>query len=142
MSNQKILDLLKLHEGFRSSVYKCSEGYYTIGYGRLVDQSLGGGITKDEAEILLCNDVEKCKKILSNKLTFFKDLSENRQIVLIDMYFNLGNRLFKFINTLSALKNKNYEKAADEMLLSKWSKQVGQRSVTLSDMMRNDTYQI
>ena len=142
MSNQKILDLLKLHEGFRSSVYKCSEGYYTIGYGRLVDQSLGGGITKDEAEILLCNDVEKCKKILSNKLTFFKDLSENRQIVLIDMYFNLGNRLFKFINTLSALENKNYEKAADEMLLSKWSEQVGQRSVTLSDMMRNDTYQI
>ena len=77
-----------------------------------------------------------------NCSAFFKDLSENRQIVLIDMYFNLGNRLFKFINTLSALENKNYEKAADEMLLSKWSKQVGQRSVTLSNMMRNDTYQI
>tara|TARA_A100001015_G_scaffold249965_1_gene288141 strand:+ start:1097 stop:1525 length:429 start_codon:yes stop_codon:yes gene_type:complete len=142
MSNQKILDLLKLHEGFSSSVYKCSEGFYTIGYGRLVDQSLGGGITKDEAEILLNNDVEKCKKILSNKLSFFEDLSENRQIVLIDMYFNLGNRLFKFVNTLAALENKNYNKAANEMLLSKWSKQVGQRAVTLSNMMRDDIYQV
>ena len=142
MSNKKILDLLKLNEGFRSSVYKCSQGFYTIGYGRLVDESLSGGITKDEAEILLCNDVEKCKKILSNKLPFFEKLSENRQIVLIDMYFNLGNRLFNFVNTLSALENENYDKAADEMLRSKWSEQVGQRSVTLSNMMRYDTYPI
>ena len=53
MSNKKILDLLKLHEGFRSSVYKCSQGFYTIGYGGLVDESLSGGITKDEAEIFV-----------------------------------------------------------------------------------------
>jgi hypothetical protein len=40
------------------------------------------------------------------------------------------------------LENKNYNKAANEMLLSKWSKQVGQRAVTLSNMMRDDIYQV
>ena len=34
---QKLKDLLKLHEGFKSSVYQDTEGYWTIGIGRMVD---------------------------------------------------------------------------------------------------------
>ena len=30
---QDIVDDIKKHEGFRSKVYKCTEGYDTIGYG-------------------------------------------------------------------------------------------------------------
>tara|TARA_R100000544_G_C2225671_1_gene60480 strand:- start:1417 stop:1854 length:438 start_codon:yes stop_codon:yes gene_type:complete len=138
--NQKTIDILKTHEGFRSSVYKCTAGLFTIGFGRMVDESLSGGITKDEAEYLLKNDIEKCEKILKNKLPFFINLSENRQIVLLDMYFNLGNRLFNFVNTLKFIEDNNFEEASKEMLSSKWANQVGQRAITLSNIMKDDVF--
>ena len=48
---------IKRHEGFVSNAYKDSLGYLTIGYGRLIDKSKGGGISETEAEYLLANDV-------------------------------------------------------------------------------------
>ena len=56
------------------------------------------------------------------------------------MYFNLGNRLFSFKKMLKALKKQDYVKASEEMLDSKWSEQVGQRAVDLSNMMLNDIF--
>ena len=56
------------------------------------------------------------------------------------MYFNMGNRLFKFEKTLEHIKNKNFTKASEEMLNSRWAGQVGQRAVRLSKMMESDEY--
>ena len=56
------------------------------------------------------------------------------------MYFNLGNRLFNFVNMLKALEDGNYNKVAEEMLDSKWAKQVKGRSIELAEMMREDKY--
>jgi lysozyme len=56
------------------------------------------------------------------------------------MYFNLGNRLFNFVNMLKALEDGNYDKVAEEMLDSKWAKQVKGRSIELAEMMREDKY--
>ena len=137
---QELLNLLKRHEGFVSHCYDCSEGYKTIGFGRLIDKKLGGGITEEEAEYLLKNDVNKSVNVLQNKLDFFSELSEVRKTVLIDMYFNMGNRLFKFEKTLEHVKNKNFTEAAEEMLNSRWAGQVGQRAVRLSKMMESDEY--
>jgi len=137
---QELINLLKLHEGFVSHCYDCSEGYKTIGFGRLIDKKLGGGITEEEAEYLLKNDVDKSVIVLQNKLNFFSDLSEVRKTVLIDMYFNMGNRLFKFEKTLEHIKNENFTKASEEMLNSRWAGQVGQRAVRLSKMMESDEY--
>jgi lysozyme len=137
---QKLKDLLKLHEGFKSSVYQDTEGYWTIGIGRMVDPELGGGISLDEAEYLLENDINRCQTILENNLSFWNNLSECRQVVLLDMYFNLGNRLFKFKKMMQALYEEDYNKASDEMLDSKWSKQVGERSERLARMMKEDAY--
>ena len=84
-------------------------------------KKLGGGITEEEAEYLLKNDVNKSVNVLQNKLDFFSELSEVRKTVLIDMYFNMGNRLFKFEKTLEHVKNKNFTGAlAEEMLNSRW----------------------
>ena len=138
----KVRHMLKKHEGFVSHVYEDStpEKYLTIGYGRLVDQRLGGGISKDEADFLLLNDVRNCIKILKNQLDYFDELSENRQIVLINMYFNLGNRLFNFKNMLFALAKKDYDEVAVQMLDSKWAQQVKGRSSELARMMKEDIY--
>ena len=41
---------------------------------------------------------------------------------------------------LKALEDGNYDKVADEMLDSKWAKQVKGRSIELAEMMREDKY--
>ena len=139
----KARHMLKKHEGFVSHVYEDStpEKYLTIGYGRLVDKRLGGGISQDEANYLLLNDIRNCIKILETQIPVYKELSENRQIVLINMYFNLGNRLFNFKNMLAALHIKDFDEVAVQMLDSKWATQVKGRSSELAKMMKEDIYE-
>jgi|TARA_R100001163_G_scaffold5922_1_gene6836 lysozyme len=140
----KVSHLLRLHEGFVSHAYEDStpEKYLTIGYGRLIDERLGGGISQEEAEYLLTNDIQNCIKILSAQIETFNELSETRKIVLINMYFNLGNRLFKFNNMLHAIHEKDFEEAANQMLDSKWAKQVKGRANELASMMKSDILHI
>ena len=43
----ELLNRIKEHEGFRSRVYKCTEGYDTIGYGFAIkDLYLSEGISE------------------------------------------------------------------------------------------------
>jgi lysozyme len=53
------------------------------------------------------------------------------------MGFNLGiSRLLHFRRMLSALEQGDYQKAAVEMLDSKWARQVGKRATHLNHMMK------
>lgn len=54
----KSFELIKLHEGLRLKPYKCPAGKLTIGYGLNLD----GGITKEEAEILLSYRIIEIRK--------------------------------------------------------------------------------
>jgi lysozyme len=58
------------------------------------------------------------------------------------MSFNMGlPTLSKFTRTLQAIKNGRYSDAADEMLDSKWARQVGKRAERLSKQMRTGVRQ-
>ena len=70
-----LVDQIKRHEGFRSKVYKCSAGKWTIGYGRNVEDV---GITVTEAEYLLDKDLYKSQIELSSSLPWYKGLSLRR----------------------------------------------------------------
>jgi lysozyme len=132
-SSEVLKQQLKRHEGVKYEPYLCTAGKQTIGVGRNLDDL---GISEDEAMYLLDNDIKRVEKELEGKVSFISNLSENRKIVLINMAFNLGiNRLMKFENMFSALENQNYQAAADEMLDSRWAKQVGNRANELADMM-------
>ena len=61
---EKLLEMLKRHEGVRSHVYLCSAGYETIGVGRNISKS-GMGLYGDEVDYLLENDIERVIKELS-----------------------------------------------------------------------------
>jgi lysozyme len=125
---------LKTEEGLRLKPYRCSEGKLTIGYGRNIQDV---GISKEEAEILLQNDINKTIQDLDKYIPWYKTLSENRQVVLIDMCFNLGlSEFLKFKNTLALIQKGDYLAASKAMLQSKWAKQVGKRALELSEMMR------
>jgi len=132
---QIILELIR-DEGLRLKPYRCPAGKLTIGVGRNLEAT---GISRIEAAFLLRNDIERCETEIINLLgpEVWDSLSEPRQRVLINMCFNLGiNGLALFKRMLQALKEGDYEKAADEMLDSQWARQVTARVYRLDQMMR------
>ena len=134
MNKEKLINLLKKHEGIRLKPYLDTVGRLTIGVGRNLDDV---GISKDEAEMMLSNDIDRCIHDLDHHLPWWIDLDETRQMVLIDMCFNLGiSRLLGFENTLKSIKSGEYEIASQQMLQSKWAGQVGNRAKELSQMMK------
>jgi len=126
-----IEDQLILHEGLRLKPYRCTENKLTIGVGRNIEER---GITATEAMFLLKNDIEAVEKELS-RFDWFTKQGEIRRRVLIDMGFMGVPRLLGFKKMIQALGADDYEKAAAEMLDSKWSRQVGGRAVRLATMM-------
>lgn len=129
--------LLKRHEGVRARAYPDSLGILTVGVGRNLEET---DFSPDEIERMLNNDIVKAAKSARACLSVFDDLSDTRQMVLVDMAFNLGQtRLMKFAKFLNALQMGDYDEAADQMLASKWATQVGARAQTLAAMMRSNT---
>lgn len=124
---------LTIEEGLRLKPYRCTAGKLSIGIGRNLDDR---GITKEEAEYLLANDLQGVYADLDRNLPWWREMNEARQVVIADMCFNLGiSRLLGFKNTLSAMRAGNYFLAADGMLNSAWAKQVGNRAVNLAHIM-------
>jgi lysozyme len=118
-------------EGLKLQPYRCTAGKLTIGVGRNIDDR---GITKAEAMYLLNNDVAICESELTVVLPKWRELSETRQRVLLNMIFNLGRaRLAGFTKFLACLKMNDFPGAAEQMMDSLWAKQVGQRAARLRD---------
>lgn len=123
---------LMRHEGVELKPYRDTVGKLTIGVGRNLDDK---GITKDEALIMLQNDISEVIESLET-MDFFNRCNEVRKIVLANMAFNLGIAgLLKFKKMIAAINADNYQLAANEMLDSKWSRQVKQRANELAEMM-------
>lgn len=128
-------------EGFRASKYKDTEGFWTIGYGHKL------GAPKDPlhklspisvryAYDLLLKDIDIAESALNQALPWALELNETRYGVLVNMTFNLGIAgVKKFRKFLKALKEGNYKEASEEMLKSKWAKQVKERAVRLARYM-------
>ena len=130
---KRMRDQLVRHEGLRLKPYRCSAGKLTIGVGRNIEDV---GITEEEAMTMLSNDISRVIGELDRRIPAFASLNEVRRRVLIDMGFNLGsNRLMKFRRMLAALEAGDYAQAAVEMLDSRWARQVGNRAVSLKNMM-------
>jgi lysozyme len=136
----KLVEMLKLHEGVRSKVYVCSAGYETIGVGRNISES-GLGLSDDEINYLLANDIERVKGELSETYFWFVAMNEARQDAMIDICFNLGlTRLRGFVKALEAMSREQFDIAADEFMDSKWAQQVGNRAVRVTEMIRTGEY--
>lgn len=137
---KELIDQLKRHEGSRTHVYECPAGYMTIGVGRNIDPNGGLGLSEDEIDYLLENDLRRCERELG-RFSWFDDLDVIRQDALINMCFNLGfTRLLKFKNMLAAIAEGRYSLAAVEALDSKWAKQVGDRAKEIAYQIETGTY--
>jgi len=129
-----LMAMIAKHEGLRLKPYKDSVGFTTIGYGRNLDTV---GISKDEAELMLRNDIAVAVRELLKIIPNFVKLTQNRQDALIDMMYNLGSPRFQgFYHMIKAIVEERFQDAAQDMLQSRWATQVGYRAVELSTLMR------
>ena len=137
-----IIEMLRQHEGVRTHAYKCTSDNTTIGVGRNIDENGGIGLSADETDYLLANDVKRVEAELIAAFNWYKMLNDARKDAMMDMCFNMGlPRLRKFKRALAAMSANLYEIAAVEFLDSLWARQVGhKRSTTISEMIRTGDY--
>jgi len=99
-------DLIR-DEGEVLHAYQDHLGYWTIGYGRLIDKRRGGGISKQEALSMLDNDILRVIGQLQEK-TGFNEHPEAVQHALVNMGFQLGvNGLLGFKKMWAHLANRS-----------------------------------
>lgn len=134
----KLIKMLRLDEGERLKPYKCSEGKTTIGVGRNIEDV---GISYEESEMLLINDIKRVKKELNRHMTIgpiYNSLGETRKLAIENMCFNLGiYRLSKFNKMWKALSKHDYDMASIEALDSRWAKQVKGRATRIARVIRH-----
>lgn len=153
--SEEFLDKLIEHEGMVLTVYEDSLGIETIGIGRnLKDRGITpeelqhldipnmaivytNGITEDDARYLAMNDIAIVEKELCKAHPCVKKLDAVRQLILMDMAFNMGvPRLCKFKKMWAAVEAEDFNTASVEMLDSRWAKQVKGRATKLSEAMK------
>ena len=153
------LDKLIEHEGMVLNVYKDTLGIDTIGIGRnLKDRGISKeelayldipnidavyqhGITEADARFLAMNDIKIVEDELCRVHTCVEDLDSVRQLILMDMAFNMGvPRLCKFKKMWNAIHEGSFEAASYEMMDSRWARQVGRRASKLSDAMKTGEF--
>ena len=136
----KLVAQLKRHEGVKSHAYKCTANMITVGVGRNIDENGGIGLSDDEINYLLENDIKRCKQELIS-LSWFTDLDSVRQDAIVNLCFNLGlTRLMGFKNAMAAMAEGDFKKAADEFYDSRWAKQVKSRADEVCEMIRTGRY--
>ena len=153
-NREDLIKIIAKHEGMVLEPYKDSLGISTIGIGRnLEDRSItdgelmhlnktledvvNNGLTEEEAYYLCNNDIMIVEKELVANKPIVLQLDDIRQMCLVDMGFNMGvPRLMKFINMWEAIEEVDFQWASEEMLDSRWAKQVGRRATHLSKVMR------
>jgi lysozyme len=132
--SESMIAMLKRQEGLRLKVYSCPAGKLTIGYGRNLEDR---GITLQEADYLLQNDILFVRKNLEKNIMYFNELPLPVQEVLINMGFQLGIKgLLKFKNTLFYISKSLWDEASIEMLDSRWAKQTPSIAKELSEIIR------
>jgi GH24 family phage-related lysozyme (muramidase) len=150
-------NLLERHEGKRNKMYLDTKGIPTVGIGfnlkrndaREIIESLGlnyndvlsGRQSLTDQQVYRIFDVnfKEAEQICRNIFPTFNNQPDSVKIVLVNMAFNLGEPRFRgFKKFISAIENKEYQKAAEEMKNSRWYGQVGNRSRELVNIMRNN----
>jgi len=144
MNIDKLRDTLKIDEGVKYEIYNDHLGYPTFGIGHLVVESdeehgkpVGTPVTEDRVNSVFEKDVaimiDEAKKIFPN----LDELPEEAQQVIVNMTFNMGRpRLSQFKKFIAGVNAGDWNKAAVEMMDSRWAKQVGARAERLRDRIK------
>ena len=144
MNIDKLREQLKIDEGCVYEIYNDHLGYPTFGIGHLVRESdpehgspLGTAVSEGRVIEAFDADIEIVLSDCNTLYPDFEDLPEEAQQIIANMMFNLGRpRLSKFVGMKRGVDEKDWNSAADEMVDSRWYRQVGARAERLVNRMR------
>ena len=135
---------IEADEGCKYEIYLDHLGLPTCGIGHLIvegdeeyGQEVGTEVSKERVAELFESDVQvtldECERLYSG----FSELPEEVQHILANMMFNMGRpRLSGFKKFNAAIAAGEWEEAAEEMIDSRWYRQVQNRADRLVTRMR------
>ena len=153
--SKNFYDMFVLNEGNKPQVYKDSKGNRTIGIGFNLEDAgnrkflkesgidinelfNGRKLTDRETKTLYNRSLTQAFKDAQSYDPNFAKRPEAVKMTLVDMAFNLGlTKLNKFEKMKAGLMNNDYNVAADEIIDSKWYKQVKSRGPRMVQVMRS-----
>ena len=132
----KIIEKIKMEEGDKAKMYKCPAGKWTIGAGiNLEAQEMPQEVRDLWLDLII-------QKQHNQMLTLVDEYEGNLEddsvdLVLFDMAYQMGvSGLLKFKKMLTAIRETDWNKAADELLDSNYARQTPNRAKRNADLLR------
>ena len=145
MNMDQLREEIAADEGCKYEIYLDHLGLPSFGIGGLIKehdpecgQPVGTPVSEERVRQRFALDIaitmEDCQRLFAD----FKKLPDEAQLVIANMCFNLGYpRLSKFKNFRAAVEARDWQKAADEMVDSRWHDQVPNRAKRLVKRIRD-----
>jgi GH24 family phage-related lysozyme (muramidase) len=145
MNIEQLREEISIDEGVKYEIYLDHLGLPTFGIGHLVrdddpefGQPVGTAVSEDRVNECFDKDVEivinDCRQLYED----FDDLPGEAQLIIANMMFNMGRpRLSKFKGMKRGVDARDWNAAADEMVDSRWYRQVTNRADRLVQRMRS-----
>ena len=142
---ERLRNELEADEGCKYEIYLDHLGLPTYGIGHLVTendeehgQPVGTPVSEERVAEVFEQDIQitldECQRLYED----FDDLPEEVQLIIANMMFNMGRpRLSQFKGMKAGVDARDWNQAADEMVDSKWYRQVTNRADRLVTRMRN-----
>ncbi len=145
MDIEKLREEIKYDEGSVNEIYLDHLGLATFGIGHLVTEwdeeygkPVGTPVSTDRCNEVFDSDIQIVLADCEQLYPDFNDLPEEVQRIIANMMFNMGRpRLSKFKGMKAGVDARDWNKAADEMVDSRWYRQVTNRAERLVERMRN-----
>lgn len=135
----ELIQDLKRDEGWKASAYQDHLGYWTIGYGFLVDERKGGTLPREVAEYWLEYAVKQRWDAFCLRHVWVQDQPWDVQRALANQVYQMGvEGVSNFRNMLTALQEGDRVKAAKEALDSRWAIQTPARAARVAALMRGN----
>jgi lysozyme len=137
---EALLDFVKVGEGWSGLPYKCTSGKWTIGWGHNMEArgipsyiekqvSRHIPIRREQGDQMLREELKECIHHAEKLVSTFSTLDAARQVVIVDMIFNLGAVGFScFGPTIEHINKREWGEVVQHLEGSKWYKQVKSRA--------------
>jgi lysozyme len=148
-SDNLIVQQLLSDEGYRTNVYKDSEGYLTVGIGhKLTDEEKeiykeGDYVPTDVVKEFTENDINKfiniTNEVMENKGLLDSKLYKENEDMFVSFFYQLGkDGGLGFNNMWDAIDKGDAQGAYDAALDSKWAKQTPRRAKRFAKMLKKE----
>jgi len=155
-----LYSMVAFDEGSKTTVYKDTEGYWTVGVGHLlskkpsmdnaiaildsqVKRSTKGSLTTAEVQTLFQQDLDKVlASVKVNEILYpiYLSLDSVRRLGLLNMVFQMGaDGVASFKNSLTLIRNKSYTQAGINLRKSKWYSQTPNRAERVIKVLTSGT---